>query len=477
METLRLFIAGAWREGRGAARGTVLRPATGAPVAQFRHADARDLEEALAAAARAAPAWRALAPLERSRILREAARRVASATESIAAAITREEGKPLAEARQEVARAVEVFDWYAEEGRRAYGRVIPSRAGTRMQVLREPVGPVAAFTPWNFPVMTPARKIAGALAAGCPCIIKPAEETPSACLALAEALQQAGLPDGVLQVVLGDPAAICAQLVASPVIRRVSFTGSTAVGRRLGAEAAAAIKRATMELGGHAPVLVLADANIDAAAALSVASKHRNAGQICVSPTRFFVARAACGRFVEAWVERARALRLGDGAEPATQMGPLANARRVAAIERLVHDARRRGARVACGGERVRVAGCAEGFFHAPTLIVDADDACDVMNEEPFGPVATVTPFDTLDEALARANRLPYGLAAYAFTQDARAMMRLADELQTGMLSFNAFAVSVPEAPFGGVKDSGYGSEGGVEGLDAYLATKFVHQC
>ena len=470
---LRQWIGGVWREGRGAGHTVVWTPAAAVPIGHVQHASVDDLDEALCAAAKAQPAWRATAPLDRSRVLRRAALWVESRSDAIAQAITAEQGKLLAEARSEVARAVEVFEWYAEEGRRAYGRVVPGDPRHRMTVLREPVGPVAAFTPWNFPVVTPARKVAGALAAGCVCIIKPSEETPSACLYLAQALEESGLPAGVLQVVMGDPAEVSARLVASPVIRKLSFTGSTAVGKQMAALAAGGVKRLTMELGGHAPVLVLDDADAIAAARLSAQTKHRNAGQICVSPTRFLVARGLYRRFVDAYVDVARNLRVGDGALSTSQMGPLANPRRLAAVERLVADARGRGARVLFGGNRLE----SEGWFHAPTVVTEADMHCALLNEEPFGPVATIAPFDRIEDAIVEANRLPYGLAAYAFTHDARAMLRLSNELETGMLSFNAFAVSSPETPFGGVKESGYGSEGGIEGLDSYLTTKFVHQC
>lgn len=470
---VRQWIGGVWRQGRGSAHTQVWTPAAAVPIAEVRHASADDLDEALSTAARTQPAWRAVAPLDRARLLRRAAQWIEARSEAIAACITAEQGKLLSEARSEVARAVEVFEWYAEEGRRSYGRVVPCEPNRRMTVLREPVGPVAAFTPWNFPAVTPARKIAGALAAGCVCIIKPSEETPSACLYLAQALEESGLPAGVLQVVMGDPAQVSSALLASPVIRKVSFTGSTGVGKQLAAQAAAGVKRLTMELGGHAPVLVLDDADAVAAARLSAQSRHRNAGQICVSPTRFLVARALYRRFVDAYVEATRQLQVGDGALPSSQMGPLANPRRLAAVERLVADARSRGARVVFGGNRLE----GEGWFHAPTVVTDVDRHCALLNEEPFGPVSTIVPFDRLDEAITEANRLPYGLAAYAFTDNARAMLRLSGEIEAGMLSFNAFAVSSPETPFGGVKESGYGSEGGIEGLDAYLTTKFVHQC
>ena len=469
---LRLFIAGSWREGRGGADFVVRNPATAGEMRRLRLASAEDLALALEAAAKAFAHWRKTPALVRSDILREAARRLRGRIDAIAASITAEQGKVISEARGEVLQAIETIEWYAEVARRVYGRVIPSRSeSTRMSVLRQPVGPVAAFTPWNFPVLTPARKIAASLAAGCSCIIKPAEETPSACLHLAWALQEAGLPEGVLSVVLGEPELVSRTLITSPMIRKVSFTGSTAVGRHLAALSAQGVKRLTMELGGHAPVLVLDDAEVEATAVLAAQAKSRNAGQVCVAPTRFHVQRGGYERFVEAFAATATALRIGDGAQAGTEMGPLANARRPAAIDRLVDDARAHGARVFQADARQ-----GPGWYRPLSVVADATTSMAGMNEEPFGPLALIAPFDTLDEAIAQANRLPYGLAAYAFTNDARAMLRLSNEIETGMLAFNAFKVSTPEAPFGGVKDSGYGSEGGAEGLDAYLCTKFVHQ-
>ncbi|HEY8368136.1 MAG TPA: NAD-dependent succinate-semialdehyde dehydrogenase [Thermodesulfobacteriota bacterium] len=469
----RLHIDGVWREGGGDARLPVVNPATGETIGTVRAASAADLASALAAAERGFRTWRATPPHVRGRVLRKAADLIRDRADAIARLLTLEEGKPLAEARGEVESAADVFEWFAEEGRRAYGRVLPARApGARHLVLREPVGPVAAFTPWNFPALTPARKIAGALAAGCSCIIKPAEETPATCMALVDACVDAGLPAGVLNLVLGVPAEVSATLIASPVIRKVSFTGSTAVGTALLKLAADGVKRVTMELGGHAPVVVFEDAEVEAVADQAVAAKFRNAGQVCVSPTRFLVQRGVFARFVDRFVERARALRVGDGFETGVQMGPLANARRLGAVERTVADARSRGARVLTGGERLGD----RGFFYAPTVLVDVPLDAKVMTEEPFGPVAPIVPFDTFDEAVRLANALPFGLAAYAFSRASSTVAAIADALEAGMVAINQFRVSLPEAPFGGVKASGYGSEGGQEGLDAYLVTKFVNQ-
>ena len=468
---LALFIDGEWigaalRESR-----PVVNPASGQVLAQMPVATAADLERAATVADAAFRQWRRTSAFERAGILHRAADLLRERAGAIATITSLEQGKPLHEARGEILAAAEVFDWFAEEGRRTYGRVVPSRdpSHIRYQVLRQPVGPVAAFSPWNIPSLIPARKIGASLAAGCSCVIKPAEETPGTCLQLARALADAGLPDGVLQVVTGDPAMISQALVASPQIRKVSFTGSTPVGRHLGALAGERLKRMTLELGGHAPVLVFADADLDAAVAQMVAFKYRNAGQVCISPTRFYVQRQVHDAFVERFAAAAAALRVGDGLAEGTQMGPLANPRRITAMQGLVDDAVASGARQLCGG---RIAG--EGNFWAPTVLADVPASARVMSEEPFGPVAVTARFDSVDEAIALANRLPYGLAAYAWTGSIRTAHRLSEDLECGMLGVNNTAITFAETPFGGVKDSGYGSEGGSEGMEGYLETKLV---
>jgi len=394
--------------------------------------------------------------------------------EQIAVAMVLEQGKPLAEARMEVMAAADIFDWTAEEGRRIYGRVVPSRfPGVQWTVTREAVGPVAAFTPWNVPVVIPARKISAALAVGCTMVIKPSEETPASVLAIARALDDAGLPKGVLNVVYGVPAQVSEQLIFHPQIRKITFTGSTVVGKQLAAMAAqAGVKRTTMELGGHAPVLVFDDADLDQAVQSMVAFKYRNAGQVCIAPTRFYVHESIHDRFVDSFAEAARAIRIGDGLDPETRMGPLANPRRVAAMDAFVADALDQGATLKAGGQR----GHNRGFFFEPTVLANVPATARAMNEEPFGPLAITAPFSTFDEALEQANRLPYGLAAYAFTRSTKTASMLGEALETGMLGLNNSFISMPETPFGGVKQSGYGSEGGTEGMDAYLTTKFISQ-
>jgi succinate-semialdehyde dehydrogenase/glutarate-semialdehyde dehydrogenase len=470
---LKLFIGGEW-----VARGTratrpVINPATGATLGELPIASTADLDRALEAAQKSFPVWRAKAPHERGRILRGAADLLRERTERIARLATQEEGKTLAETRWEVALSADIFEWYAEEGRRAYGRVLPQRAsGVRMTVLKEPVGPVAAFAPWNFPIGNPARKIGAALGAGCPCILKPAEEAPASALEVARALVDAGMPPGVLSIVFGVPAEISAYLLASPIIRAISFTGSIAVGKQLTRLAAEGMKRTTMELGGHAPVLVFDDVDVDQVLDQSTFAKYRNAGQVCVSPTRFYVHEKIYERFVEGFAKRAAALRVGDGLEEDTQMGPLAHSRRIEAMETLLDDARRHGAKFHTGGSRLG----ARGYFWQPTVLSDIGNDARIMNEEPFGPVALINPFSDFEAVMQQANRLPYGLAAFAFTRSSRTVNLVGEQIEAGMVGINSYAISVPESPFGGVKESGHGSEEGIEGLEACLVTKFVSE-
>jgi len=449
----------------------VLNPATGVKLGELPLASAADLDRALEATRRAWPVWRALGPRERGKIMHKAAEILRGRSEEIARLATIEEGKTLAETRMELGLAAEIFDWYAEEGRRAYGRVLPQRiAGMRMTVVREPVGPVAAFAPWNFPLGNPARKIGAALGAGCSVILKPAEETPGSALAIAQSLIDAGVPPGVVQVVFGVPSEVSQHLIGSPVIRAVHFTGSIPVGKQLTALAAAGMKRTTMELGGHAPVLVFDDVDVDAVLDLAVGAKYRNAGQVCVSPTRFYVQESIYQRFAEGFAARARQVKVGDGLDPSVRMGPLAHDRRLPAVSGLIDEAVRDGARLLAGGQVLP----GPGFFYAPTVLADVPETTRIMNEEPFGPVAVLRPFREFDEVIANANRLPYGLAAYAFTQNARRVNLLGEQVESGMLGINSFTIAMPEAPFGGVKESGHGSEEGVEGLEACLVTKFI---
>ncbi len=449
----------------------VLNPATGATLGQLPHATTADLDRALDAAAEAFPKWRAVPAFERGRIMKRAADIMRERAEQIARLATLEMGKPLGEARLEVQRSADIFEWYGEEARRTYGRVLaPRAAGQRFLVTKEPVGPVAAFGPWNFPTGNPGRKLGAAIAAGCPVIMKPAEEAPCAALEIARCLLDAGVAKGVCSIVFGVPAEVSSHLLATKVIRKMSFTGSTRVGKQLAELAARNMIRTTMELGGHAPVLVFDDVDLEHVLDLSATAKFRNAGQVCVSPTRFYVHESLYARFVEGFAARAKGIQVGDGMDESNRMGPLAHAGRVPFLEPLIDDARQRGAKVHAGG--VRRAG--PGNFFEPTVMSEVPCESRIMNEEPFGPVAMVNPFRTTEDAIAQANRLPYGLAAYAFTASSKVANRVAAEIESGMVGINSFLISVPESPFGGVKDSGHGSEEGIEGLEACLVTKFV---
>ena len=465
----RLLIDGEWRRGRSGQVITVVNPADGQPLDTLGLACAKDLEEVLAAAERGFQTWRRVPAHERCARLERAVVRMRERTEHIATLLTLEQGKPLAEARMECSMAADLIKWYAEEARRTYGRIIPARApGSRMDVHKTPVGPVAAFSPWNFPLVLSARKLGGALAAGCSIVLKAAEETPASVAAMVECLAEE-LPNGALQLVYGVPAEVSQVLIASPVIRKVTFTGSVPVGRHLAQLAGQHLKRITLELGGHAPVIVCEDADLARAVPMLVAHKFRNAGQACLSPTRFFVARNLYGDFTDAFATAACALQQGAGLDAKTQMGPVASARRQAAVRDLVDRTVAQGARLIAGPAPD------SGFFVAPTLLADVPDTAPAMQEEPFGPVACVTPFATLDEAIGRANANPYGLAGYLFTDSARSIHAVSERLEVGSLAVNGVGVSVPEAPFGGVKDSGHGSESGTEGMEAFLDSKFMH--
>jgi len=468
---LHLLIDGEQLGAAGRRTIPVINPATGEALGQLPLATPADLDRALEATKKAWPVWRALGPQVRGKILRKAADLLRERSEACARLATLEMGKTLPETRVELAISAEIFDWYAEEGRRAYGRVLPQRvAGMRMTVVKEPVGPVAGFAPWNFPLGNPARKLGSALAAGCSVILKPAEESPASALAVAQALIDAGVPPGAAQVVFGVPAEVSQHLIGSPIIRAVHFTGSIPVGKQLTALAAAGMKRTTMELGGHAPVLVFDDVDVDAVLDLAVPAKFRNAGQVCVSPTRFYIHESIYERFASGFAERAKKFKVGNGLEEGVRMGPLAHERRRPAVAALIDDAVKGGARLLAGGHAID----GPGFFYAPTVLADVPDTTRIMNEEPFGPVAVLRPFRDFDAVIAAANGLPYGLAAYAFTNNARRVNLLGEQVESGMLGINSFTIAMPEAPFGGVKESGHGSEEGLEGLEACLVTKFI---
>lgn len=468
---LALFVGGSWQIGEGRDLFPVVDPASGKTIAEVPLATPADLDEALATTERAFAEWRSTPVETRAAVLQKAAALLRERIEPIARLLTLEQGKPLAEARGEVLSSASLFEWCAAEASRIYGRVLVRPTGQRSLVIKQPIGPVAAFSPWNFPIYLMAKKLAPALATGCSVIAKPPEETPGCTGALVHCLVDAGLPSGVVQLVHGVPDAVSRHLLASPVIRKVSFTGSVPVGRHLMRLAADGLKRVTMELGGHAPVIVFDDCDLEKTLDMVVPQKFRNAGQVCVSPTRFYVHEAIYQRFVDGFAERARGVVTGHGLEAETRMGPLANVRRPGAIEALVEDAAAKGARVMAGGKRGN-----GGFFFQPTLLADVPDSAEIMSNEPFGPVAVTQPFASFDEVVAKANRLPYGLAAFTFTENLRRANLLGDALEAGMVGINTFAISVPDAPFGGVKDLGFGSEGGIEGMDSYLVTKAIHQ-
>lgn len=467
----KLLINNEWREASDGQTITVTDPATGEQIGSIPKATRADLDAAVAAADAGFKVWSQVSAYERSKIMRRAADILRERREKIAVMMTREQGKPLAEAAGEIAAASDLIEWFAEEGRRTYGQVIPGRSVSVSQTaIKLPVGPAAAFTPWNFPINQIVRKLSAALAAGCSIIVKAPEETPASPAELIRAFVDAGVPAGVIGLVFGNPADISEYLIAHPVIRKISFTGSTPVGKQLAALAGLHMKRATMELGGHAPAIVLADADVEKAVKVLAFSKFRNAGQVCVSPTRFLVQNSVFDRFLDGFVEVSRTVKIGNGLEEGVTMGPLANERRIPALEVLIADAVERGGRLVTGGRRIGNKG---NFFEA-TVLANVPTNARVMNEEPFGPLAIINPVADLDAAIAEANRLPFGLASYAFTGSIESAHALATRVEAGMTTINHNGLALPEVPFGGIKDSGYGNEGGSEAIDAYLVTKFV---
>jgi succinate-semialdehyde dehydrogenase/glutarate-semialdehyde dehydrogenase len=468
-----LYIDGKWTPAKDGAVREVIDPATEESHGTIPVAAAADLDAALAAAKRGFEAWRRQSPWDRSKVLRRAADLIRERLESIARVMSAESGKPLAESRAEIGGAADQFDWYADETRRLYGYTIEGRTqDVRMQVRWEPVGVVAAFTAWNFPAVLPARKIAAALGAGCSIILKPAEEAPGSCMALAQACHDAGLVAGALNIVTGEPAVISEHLVRSPIVRKVSLTGSVPVGKHLLALAAQGVKRVTMELGGHAPVLVFDDADFEKTVDTCARTKFRNCGQVCISPTRFYVQEGVYARFAEAFTKITRSLKIGPGLEEGTQVGPMTNARGIGRVQALVDDARGRGARVLTGGGRP--AGFERGYYYEPTVLADVPDDAKVMVDEPFGPLAPITRFSTLDEVIGRANALPYGLAGYVFSSSLKTATLASEALEVGMVGVNEMLLASAEAPFGGIKESGMGREGGALGVRDYLEPKLI---
>ena len=468
-----LFLNGEWRDSLSKETLEIINPATEEIIGKLAHARKDDLDIALSAADTAFKDWKNVSAYDRSKILRKAAEIIRSRVGLIAGLMTLEQGKPLAEAKGETLGAADSIDWYAEEGRRAYGRIIPARAqGVYQFVFKEPVGVVAAFTPWNFPLNQVVKKVAAAFAAGCTVIIKGPEETPASVAELIKAFNEAGMPKGSINLVFGIPAEISEYLISHPIVRKVTFTGSTAVGKQLASLAGTHMKRATMELGGHSPAIVCADADVNVAVKILSANKFRNAGQVCISPTRFLVHESVYDQFVDGFVKSAESLNVGNGLDEGINMGPLAHDRRLTAIEGFVADAVEKGAKILTGGKRKGN----KGYFFEPTVMTDVSKDSRIMNEEPFGPLAPINSFSSIDEVVEEANRLNYGLAAYAYTNSAKTAQHLGAAIESGQVSINHHGLGLVDTPFGGVKDSGYGSEGGPEGLDAYMTTKLVSQ-
>lgn len=470
--TGQMLIAGEWTEASDGGTISIINPANEDEIGTIPRATADDVSAALAATEAGWHIWRHTDAEERSHVLQDAARALTPKIDELAATLTREQGKPLHEARAEITAAIGQLDWFAGEARRLYGRVVPSSSGKRHLVLREPIGPVAAFTPWNFPILLAARKIAPALAAGCSVLLKPAEEAPSVMLAFADALTKCGLPAGALNVITGDPASISSQVLRSDVIRKMSFTGSVAVGRHLAKIAADTVLDVSLELGGHAPVLVFDDADPVEAARRCVAGKFRNGGQICISPTRFYVHERIADQFVDAFVMFTKQLHVGDGSKSGTDVGPLNNSRRVAHARHLVADAATKGATIRVGGDVPDWAD--RGYYFNPTVLTDVPPDAAILHEEPFGPLAPVMTFTDVDDALTKANNTMYGLAAYVLTHRTSTAFRAIEGLEVGIVGVNTFAVSSESLPFGGTKHSGIGRESGLEAMQSYTTSKAV---
>ncbi len=469
-----MYIDGEWTPASSGERMDVINPATEEIVDTVPVSGVEDLDRALGAADRGWRLWREKDAWTRSAILRDAARLLRERTESVAEILTEEQGKTIEESKGELSATADQFDWYADEARRIYGRVIEGHSREhRLLVMRQPIGPAAAFSPWNFPALLPARKIAPAIAAGCSIIVKPAEEAPRTCFCLAEVCHDAGVPPGVMNVVTGNPAQISEHLITSDIIRKVSFTGSVPIGREIIALSSQGIKPVSMELGGHSPVLVFEDADVERAAEISAKGKFRNMGQVCISASRFFVQESVLDRFTERFVEVTKALRLGNGRDPETDVGPLSNLRRLEATEALVADAVEKGAVIVCGGKRSDL--FTRGFFFEPTVLTNVNDSMRIMKEEPFCPVAPIASFTDMNDALEKANATKYGLAGYIFTNDARTAFLASEMLDVGMVGVNNLVIATAEIPFGGIKQSGFGREGGTEGIESYTVTKYIN--
>ncbi|QOK93210.1 NAD-dependent succinate-semialdehyde dehydrogenase [Ralstonia pseudosolanacearum] len=468
------FLAGAWADADDGGTRDVTDPATGRVIGTVPAMGAAETRRAIEAAQTAQRAWRKVTARERAKILRKLADLMLEHQQDLARILTAEQGKPLPEATGEIAYAASFIEWFAEEARRVYGDTIPAPQGDRRIVVnKEPIGVTAAITPWNFPIAMMTRKVGPALAAGCAMVVKPALETPYSALAFAELAARAGVPAGLLSIVTGDAQGIGGELTANPVVRKLSFTGSTAVGRLLMRQCADDVKKLSLELGGNAPFIVFDDADLDAAVEGAMVAKYRNAGQTCVCANRFYVQRGIYDAFAARLSEAVRALRVGNGTEPGVQQGPLIHQRAMDKVRAHVDDAVARGARVLVGGKPHALSAQGGAFFE-PTVIVDARPGMLVAHEETFGPLAALIPFDTEDEAVAAANDTEFGLAAYFYTRDLGRAWRVSEALESGMVGVNTGLISTAEAPFGGVKQSGLGREGSKYGIDEYLEIKYV---
>lgn len=472
-QDFQLYIDGEWSPAKGGATRSVTDPATEEKVGTIADATSEDLDRALAAAERGFAEWRQTGTWDRAAKLRNAADLIRERLDQIATIMSIETGKPLAEAKGETLAAAEQFEWYAEEAKRIYGQIIGSRKpNSRMAVIYQPVGVVAAFSAWNFPAILPARKIAAALAAGCSVIIKPAGESPGSCGMLIQACHDAGIPAGVVNFVTGQSSMIAKHLIGSPIVRKVSVTGSVPVGKEILHLAADGVKKVSMELGGHAPVIVFEDADAEQAAEVCARAKFRNCGQVCISPTRFFVHEKIYDAFSARFAEVAKSIKLGRGLDEGVQMGPMANARGLETIKTMVADAKDRGAELLAGGHQAKEFN--RGHFFEPTVLGHVPDDAMVMNEEPFGPIAALATFSDYDDVMKRANALPFGLAGYLFTNNLGTATRAYEDLEVGMVGVNEMLLATAEAPFGGIKESGMGREGGSQGIHDYVEAKYV---
>ena len=468
-----MYIDGRWSEADGGTTLAVVNPADESTILEVAHGGRPEAERAIDAAARAMPAWRALSAYDRAKILKRTADLMRERADALARTLTLEQGKPLPEAKAEVLHSADTFEWFAEEAKRAYGRIIPpSNMAKRHSTIFHPVGVVGTITPWNFPITLPSRKIAPALAVGCTVVSRPADQTPGSLIGLFECLADAGLPPGVANLVIGDARAVADAFFERPEVRKISFTGSTKVGKELIRRSADGVKRLSLELGGHAPLIVFPDADVAQVAQAAVIGKFRNNGQVCIAPSRFYVHESISKEFTEAAVEKARGLKMGHGVEDGVQVGPMIEPAALEKTASLVDDARSRGAKILTGGGRS--SRFDKGYFFEPTVLREVDGAMRIMTEEPFAPVMPLLDFSKLDDVIAAANATPYGLAAYVFTNDLTVATRMAEGLEAGIIGINDPVPATPQCPFGGMKESGLGRELGFEGLEAYLETKYV---